>query len=255
MLNAAGDPITLRSQTALNSARPGGAAHLRHELQDAWVTIHDTAVDGNAPFDANPLAKAARTARRSSGRRTASSGRGSGSRSSTSTRPATPTRPAPRTRPRRLAARSSSYARRTRRPTPARSALFYKGDEAHAGFDNVTFISRDQITFVEDAGDTLHGQRNALDSGFVLNVDDELREPEQPAGPLARRGPRRLGDARRRQRRLRQERGRQRDHRRRSSPTATRHRTASSAPSRRSRSRPAGAGSTPSSTATTPPTR
>jgi hypothetical protein len=34
----------------------------------------------------------------------------------------------------------------------------------------VTFLSRNQITFVEDAGDTLHSQRNALDSGWVLNV-------------------------------------------------------------------------------------
>ena len=36
-----------------------------------WVTIHDTAVDGNAPFDANTAREGRRTARRSSGRRTA----------------------------------------------------------------------------------------------------------------------------------------------------------------------------------------
>jgi len=50
----------------------------------------------------------------------------------------------------------------------------------------VTFISRDQITFVEDAGDTLHGQRNALDSGFVLNVETNYANPEnQPLRWLA----------------------------------------------------------------------
>ena len=49
-------------------------------------------------------------------------------------------------------------------------AILYKGDEAHAGFDNVTFLSEDKVTFVEDAGDGLHAARNALDSGFVLDV-------------------------------------------------------------------------------------
>ena len=29
-----------------------------NEFQTRWVTIHDTAVDGDAPFDANALAKA-----------------------------------------------------------------------------------------------------------------------------------------------------------------------------------------------------
>jgi hypothetical protein len=65
-------------------------------------------------------------------------------------------------------------------------SLFYKGDAAHAGFDNVTFISRDQISFVEDAGATLHGQRNALDSGFVLNVKTNYGNPaNQPIRWLA----------------------------------------------------------------------
>ena len=65
-------------------------------------------------------------------------------------------------------------------------SLFYKGDAAHAGFDNVTFISRDQISFVEDAGATLHGQRNALDSGFVLNVKTTYANPaNQPIRWLA----------------------------------------------------------------------
>ena len=31
--------------------------------------------------------------------------------------------------------------------------MIYKGDQAHAGFDNVAFFTKDLITFVEDAGD------------------------------------------------------------------------------------------------------
>jgi len=48
--------------------------------------------------------------------------------------------------------------------------LLYRGDVAHTGFDNVQFLDRDHVTFVEDAGDTLHTQRNAFDSGYVFDV-------------------------------------------------------------------------------------
>src|SRR5262249_10939311 len=44
-------------------------------------------------------------------------------------------------------------------------SVLYNGDAAHAGFDNLPFFSKDQVAFVEAAGDTLHQQRNALDSG------------------------------------------------------------------------------------------
>ena len=44
------------------------------------------------------------------------------------------------------------------------------GDEAHTGLDNLTFATADDLLVVEDAGDTLHGQRDALDSGYVYDV-------------------------------------------------------------------------------------
>jgi hypothetical protein len=72
-------------------------------------------------------------------------------------------------------------------------SLFYKGDAAHAGFDNVTFISRDQISFVEDAGATLQRAAQRPRLGLRPEREHELREPEQPADSLARRGPWRLG--------------------------------------------------------------
>jgi len=43
-----------------------------------------------------------------------------------------------------------------------------------------------QISFVEDAGDTLHGQRNALDSGYVWDVTKDYSNPaNQPIRWLA----------------------------------------------------------------------
>ena len=44
------------------------------------------------------------------------------------------------------------------------------GDVTHTGFDNLAFAGRDVLLVVEDAGDTLHAQRNALDSGYAVTV-------------------------------------------------------------------------------------
>ncbi len=49
-------------------------------------------------------------------------------------------------------------------------SLFYLGDETHSAFDNTAWLSDTQVAFVEDAGDTLHGQRNALDSGWLFDA-------------------------------------------------------------------------------------
>jgi len=64
-------------------------------------------------------------------------------------------------------------------------SVFYNGDQAHAGFDNVAFFSRDQIAFVEDAGDTLHTQRNALDSAYLFDVTQDYSLGAQPVRFIA----------------------------------------------------------------------
>jgi Bacterial protein of unknown function (DUF839) len=58
--------------------------------------------------------------------------------------------------------------------------LFYKGDKAHTGLDNVTFVDRDHVSFVEDAGSTLHNQRNALDSAYLFDVRVDYSKGAQP---------------------------------------------------------------------------
>ena len=65
-------------------------------------------------------------------------------------------------------------------------SVFYNGDQAHTGFDNVAFLSTDRIAFVEDAGDTLHTQRNALDSAYVFDVTLDYANPaNQPVRFIA----------------------------------------------------------------------
>src|SRR5262249_33598453 len=81
----------------------------------------------------------------------------------------------------------SSLKRTQLRPSAdqGKLSLFYKGDKAHAAFDNVAFLDVNHIAFVEDAGDTLHTQRNALDSGYAFDVTRSYANGLQPVRFLA----------------------------------------------------------------------
>jgi hypothetical protein len=136
-----------------------------------WVTIHDTDTDGFTPYSANALAKekfATPFKRPENGQ----------------------FRPGSRFREfyfdetgdtdnRTRAADYGGFGAvmKLRQSDPSANGgwltMFYKGDENHSGFDNVAFWTDHEIVFVEDAGDTLHRQRNAFDSGYLfdLNVD------------------------------------------------------------------------------------
>jgi hypothetical protein len=46
----------------------------------------------------------------------------------------------------------------------------YLGDREHTGLDNIAFATPDQLLVVEDAGDGLHAQRDALDSGYLIDL-------------------------------------------------------------------------------------
>ncbi len=149
------------------------------------MTIHDTAVNGNAPFAANELAKAANATpfkRPENGRFQP------GSKFKTFFFDETGDTNA--TSPENATAGGWGSIFKLTQSSPSASTgkltMFYRGDEAHAGIDNATFISQDQIAFVEDAGDTLHGQRNALDSGYVWDVNsDYSNAANQPVRWLA----------------------------------------------------------------------
>ena len=156
-----------------------------NSFQTNWVTIHNTDVDGTTPFDANALAKA---------------------------KQATPFK-----RPENGQFRPGSHftefffdetgdtnalteagsdfggfgaIQKLTQATPFANTgtltLFYKGDVEHTGLDNVGFWTKDQVVFVEDAGDTLHTQRNALDSAYLFDVNANYATPGlQPVRILA----------------------------------------------------------------------
>lgn len=56
------------------------------------------------------------------------------------------------------------------------------GDAHHAGFDNLAFADKSRLLVVEDAGDTMHTQRNELDNGWVYDVsaDGHRRDDRAP---------------------------------------------------------------------------
>ena len=151
------------------------------------MTIHDTAPDGHAPFNANTPAKA-----------TTANGTPFKRPENGVFRPDgkfqefyfDETGDTNATSPENACCGGWTSVMRLTQSSPSASTgkltMIYKGDQAHAGFDNVAFFTGDLISFVEDAGDTLHGQRNGLDSGWILDVTKDYSNPaNQPLRWLA----------------------------------------------------------------------
>jgi hypothetical protein len=159
--------------------------HTYGKVFDAkWIVIHDTDLQGTASFDANKLAKDAGATpfkRPENGQ----------------FRPGTEFREFffdetgdtnALTEARDHGGFGSIMKLTLQKPSGDKGQLtmLYKGDLEHTGFDNVGFVTPNKIVFVEDAGDTLHTQRNALDSAFVFDVRiDYSNSANQPVRMLA----------------------------------------------------------------------
>jgi hypothetical protein len=176
VLNADGTPITQATQTPLQSDDQKALHVYGSAFDTRWVTIHDTAVDGHASFNANLAAKAhAGTPFKRPENGLFRPGSHfedfyfdeTGDTNATSVENAC------------CGGWTSVFKLTQKDPSAAAGTLtlFYTGDQAHAGFDNVAFLSKELIAFGEDAGETLHGQRNALDSAFVLDVRTDYSQP------------------------------------------------------------------------------
>lgn len=183
--NTAHSPITYESQQALNAPDQVLDHSYGHQLATRWIVVHDTRTDGSAPFSANAAAKQAHATpfkRPENGIfRPGSRFREfyfdeTGDTSATS--------------PENGTAGGWGGIQKLVQSSPSadtgKLTLFYGDDQADTGLDNAAFLSRDQATFVEDAGDTLHGQRNALDSGYVFDLrTDYSRAGRTPTRWLA----------------------------------------------------------------------
>jgi hypothetical protein len=171
-----GTPITF---TAVDATHPTGGVFTddRKDLSSYgitfdtnWVTIHDTHVDtSGAPFDANAAAKAAGA---TPFKRPENGQFRPGSNFREFFFDATGDTNANSTADTDFGGWGGVYRLVQDRPTSdhGKLNLFFGGDKEHTGLDNVTFLDRDHVAFVEDAGDGLHLQRAAFDSAYLFDV-------------------------------------------------------------------------------------
>ena len=160
---AAVDPVAARDDAL---GEPIKHLHSGETLNAKWVTVHDTAVDGTASFDANALAKAAGATplkRPENGKfvpgtdfksfvfaETGDTDKEAGLYPGAAERAAW-----------------GAFVRIDMPEAGAETATVKTvalGDETHNSFDNVTFLDANTFLTTEDRGDTLHDQENALDS-------------------------------------------------------------------------------------------
>jgi hypothetical protein len=170
------------------------ASALTQELKDIhtygntfdtrWVTVHDNDVDGTAVFNANALAKAKNATpfkRPENGlfrpgmnfrefyftetgdtSATTTAGSDFGGFGGLM----------------KLSQLSSSADR-------GKLTLLFRGDLEHTAFDNLAFWDANHLVAVEDRGDGLHAQANALDSGWLFDVRANFAGGALPARIIA----------------------------------------------------------------------
>jgi hypothetical protein len=185
VLNSANQPITVTSQTALDAQDQVALHTYGNVFSTKWVTVHDTAVDGKVPFNANVAAKAAHATpfkRPENGVFRPGTKFGefyfteTGDTSASSVENNT------------AGGWGSLFKLVQSSPSAdtGKISVFFKGSQAVTGLDNINFLSKNQLGSVEDAGDGLHASRNALDSGYSFDVTADYSNPEnQPIRWLA----------------------------------------------------------------------
>lgn len=154
------------------------------KLKTTWVNVHDTAKDGTAPFEAN---KAAKLAMASPLKRPENGMFRPGSDFAEFYFTETGDTNAETEAGEELGG-FGAILKLTQTASSAGDgelSLVYRGNLSHTGFDNLAFASADELMIVEDAGDKLHGQRKAFDSGYVLNVTTDYSKGGEPQRFLA----------------------------------------------------------------------
>ena len=137
----------------------------------AWVTVHDTAVDGTASFSANAVAKLAGA---TPFKRPENLAFLPGSQFRTFFFDPTGDTDTTSGEQPDLAARGAygSIFRvdLSHGGNRGRLSIFFLGDTVHNSFDNLTFADASTLLAAEDRGDTLHDELNTLDSVWAFDV-------------------------------------------------------------------------------------
>jgi secreted PhoX family phosphatase len=168
-----GNPVTFGTPAAsladVNTTFMHDLHTYGNSFDTRWITIHDTATDGTAAFNANALAKSLGGTpfkRPENGQFRPGSKFGEFYFTETGDTSA-------------MSAANASYGgwggvlkldHNDPSATTGHLSPFYVGDLAHTGLDNIAFLDKDNILVVEDAGDGLHSARG-LDSGYILPIE------------------------------------------------------------------------------------
>lgn len=145
-----------------------------------WLTLHDTAKDGSEPFDANAAAKAAMASpfkRPENGQ----------FRPDTGFKEFVFTETGDTNAKTEAGAEHGGFGGIFKISQDSPSAdegmltLIYRGNLEHTGLDNLSFLTKDHLAAVEDAGSKLHGQRKAFDSAYVIDLTADYGKPDAAA--------------------------------------------------------------------------
>jgi hypothetical protein len=188
-----GEAITFHSGAGARDDALGEAIRTLHSgatLQARWVTIHDTAADGTASFDANALAKAKEATplkRPENGKFVPGSDFSSFVFDETGDTDKTAgLYPG--------AAERGAWGALLELNMPEAGAAtgtvktVVLGDETHNSFDNITFLDSHTLLTTEDRGDTLHDQENVLDSIWSYDLNKNPGEIQGDAQRLVALG-------------------------------------------------------------------
>jgi len=151
-------------------------------FQTTWIQLHDTKTDGTAPFNANALAKTLKATpfkRPENGQFRPGSGFSEFIFDETGDTDARSQANGP------YGGYGSILRLRLTDDVHGVLSLVYLGDQVHTAFDNCSFWDEHRIVFVEDAGDTLHTQRNGLDSAWLFDLNTNYSSGAQPIRVLA----------------------------------------------------------------------
>ena len=174
VINSAGEPIVFHEgQADQDILSPNmKELHTYHKVFNTkWITVHDTDADGFVAFDASEAAKTALATpfkRPENGVFRPSSKHPFKQFFFTETGDTNIETQAGR----EFGGFGAIFSLTQASPSAKTGLLkmLYLGDAVHSGFDNIAFLTHDKLLVVEDAGDTLHTQRNALDSGYMFDV-------------------------------------------------------------------------------------
>ena len=187
IIEQSGKPIIFRDGKRDEDAMGQGMNDIHSygvTLKTAWVPVHDTAKDGNTPFDAN---KAAKLAMASPLKRPENGMFRPGSDFAEYYFTETGDTNAETEAGEKFGGFGGILKLKQAAASSGEGelSLVYRGNLAHSGFDNLAFASADELMIVEDAGDKIHSQRKAFDSGYVLNVTVDYSKGEEPLRFLA----------------------------------------------------------------------